>query len=97
MSETAPPPTPLFIGLTRPASIMGLPMMYVMVLMLVVVGGFIATTSLIWFFCSAIIGYIALRILASYDARIFDVFLVVVQSTPFTGSFLKGKGVTYGA
>ena len=89
--------TPLFKGLTRPVSLMGLPMTYVIILMLVVVGGFIATLSLIYFGVSAIVGYIALRLLAAYDPRIFDVIFTVIRVTPLTGSWFKGKGVTYGA
>ena len=89
--------TPLFKGLTRPVSLMGLPMTYVIILMLVVVGGFIATLSLIYFAGSAVIGYIALRILAAYDPRIFDVIFTVLRVTPLSTSVLKGKGVTYGA
>lgn len=72
-------------------------MTYVIILMLVVVGGFIATLSLIYFVISAIIGYIALRILAAYDPRIFDVIFTVLRVTPLSTSVLKGKGVTYGA
>ncbi|KPB00619.1 VirB3 family type IV secretion system protein [Ahrensia marina] len=89
--------TPLFKGLTRPVSLMGLPMTYVIILMLVVVGGFIATLSLIYFGVSAIVGYIALRLLAAYDSRIFDVIFTVIRVTPFTASYFKGKGVIYGA
>ncbi|MCG8606023.1 VirB3 family type IV secretion system protein [bacterium] len=76
---------------------MGLPMTYVIILMLVVVGGFIATLSLIYFCVSAIVGYIALRLLAAYDPRIFDVIFTVIRVTPLTSSWFKGKGVTYGA
>ena len=89
--------TPLFKGLTRPVSLMGLPVTYVIILMLVVVGGFIATLSLIYFGVSAIIGYATLRVLAAYDPRIFDVIFTTVRVTPVTVSQLKGKGVTYGA
>lgn len=89
--------TPLFKGLTRPVSLMGLPMTYVIILMLLVVGGFIATLSLVYFGVSAIVGYIALRLLAAYDPRIFDVIFTVIRVTPLTASYLKGKGVTYGA
>ncbi len=89
--------TPLFKGLTRPVSLMGLPMTYVIILMLVVVGGFIATLSLVYFGISAIVGYIALRLLAAYDPRIFDVIFTVLRVTPLTSTWVKGKGVTYGA
>ena len=89
--------TPLFKGLTRPVSLMGLPMTYVVVLMMVVVGGFIATLSFSYFFASSVVGYIALRLLAAYDPRIFDVIFVVLGTTPLTISWIKGKGVIYGA
>lgn len=89
--------TPLFKGLTRPVLLMGLPMTYVIILMLIVVGGFIATLSLLYFFVSAFAGYIVLRLLAAHDARIFDVIFIVLRATPLTVSWLKGRGVTYGA
>lgn len=89
--------TPLFKGLTRPVSLIGLPMTYVVALMMVVVGGFIATLSIIYLMVSAIIGYVALRILAAYDPRIFDVIFTVIRVTPLSSSWFKGKGVTYGA
>lgn len=89
--------TPLFKGLTRPVSLMGLPMTYVVILMIVTVGGFIATLSLIYFFVTAIVGYIALRLLAAYDPRIFDVIFTVLRVTPLTTAWLKGRSVTYGA
>lgn len=89
--------TPLFKGLTRPVSFMGLPMTYVLILIIVVVGGFIATLSLIYFGVSAIAGYSVLRILSAYDPRIFDVIFTVLRVTPLTSSWFKGKGVTYGA
>ena len=39
---------PCFLALTRPVSIAGLPMTYVVVLFMLVVGGFIATLSVPW-------------------------------------------------
>jgi type IV secretion system protein VirB3 len=89
--------TPLFKGLTRPVSLMGLPMTYVVALMMVVVGGFIATLSIIYLVVSAIVGYATLRILAAYDPRIFDVIFTVIRVTPLSSSWFKGKGVIYGA
>lgn len=89
--------TPLFKGLTRPVSLLGLPMTYVIVLILVVVGGFIATLSLVYFGVSAIGGYAALRLLAAYDPRIFDVIFTVLRVTPPKVSWFRGRGVTYGA
>ena len=89
--------TPLFKGLTRAVSLMGLPMTYVVALMMVVVGGFIATLSIIYLVVSAIVGYATLRILAAYDPRIFDVIFTVIRVTPLSSSWFKGKGVIYGA
>ena len=76
---------------------MGLPMTYVVALMMVVVGGFIATLSIIYLVVSAIVGYATLRILAAYDPRIFDVIFTVIRVTPLSSSWFKGKGVIYGA
>ena len=89
--------TPLFKGLTRPVSLMGLPMNYVIILIMVSLGGFIISQSFVYFGTSASVGYVALRLLASYDPRLFDVIFTVIQTTPLTASLLKGKGVTYGA
>lgn len=89
--------TPLFKGLTRPVSFMGLPLSYVLVLIVVVVGGFIASLSIVYFGSSAAVGYIVLRFLAAYDPRIFDVAFTVIRATPFTASLIAGNGVTYRA
>ena len=87
---------PLFKGLTRPVSFMGLPMTYVAMMMIIVIGGFIGTLSFTYLIVSGVVCYVALRALANYDPRIFDVFFSTIRSTPFTSSQLKGKGVTYG-
>jgi len=89
--------TPVFKGMTRPVSFGGLPMTYIVMLIMVVAGGFAVTLSFIYLIVSAAIGYGALRVLASYDARFFDVLFTVLAKTPFTASFLKGKGVIYHA
>ena len=89
--------SPLFVGLTMPVTFMGLPMAYVVVLLLMVLGGFIATLSYIYFMVSALIGYSLLRMIAKYDLRLIDVILVVLHKTPVRSSQLKGKGVTHRA
>lgn len=89
--------TPCFIALTRPVSAMGLPMSCVVVLAMLVMGGFIASGSFLWFGLSALIGYVALRTLAAFDPRFFDVLLVSFQRTPLTPGWFKGKGVIYRA
>lgn len=88
---------PCFLALTRPVSIAGLPMTYVVILFMLVVGGFIATLSGLWLLGSAVIGYAALRALASYDARLPDVIFISLARTPPTPSYFKGKGMIYRA
>ena len=75
----------------------GLPMTYVVVLFGVVIGGFIATLSFIWFGVSAVVGYVALRVLANYDARLADVIFGVLSKAPLPQSWFKGKGIIYRA
>ena len=89
--------TPVFRGLTRPVSMMGLPMTYVVVLLLVAIGGFIATLSILYLIVSGAVGYAALRALAAWDARLLDVAVTVLRATPLTRSLIQGCGVTYGA
>lgn len=88
---------PCFLALTRPVSIAGLPMIYVVILFGLVVGGFIATLSLIWLGASAVTGYAALRALASYDPRLINVILVSASRTPPPPSWLQGQGMIYRA
>lgn len=89
--------TPCFMALTRPVAVMGLPLTYVVVLAFLVVGGFIATKSFLWLIASAVIGYGALRALAAYEPRIFDVVFTSLHRTPLPPSWFKGKGVVYRA
>lgn len=74
---------------------MGLPMTYVVVLIMVSMGGFFATLSFVYFIVSAIVSYTLLRGLASKDLRLMDVVLTVLQKTPLKASQLAGRGVTY--
>lgn len=89
--------SPLFKGLTRPVTLAGLPANYLIILILVVMGGFVITSSPIYLFSSGPIGYVALRIVAAYDPRFFDVLFVVLQNTPINLSQVKGKGTIYHA
>jgi type IV secretion system protein VirB3 len=88
---------PCFQALTRPVSMMGLPLTYVVILGLLVMGGFIATLSFIYFGSSAIVGYAALRALAAWDPRIFDVIFTSLRRTPLPTAWLRGKGIVYRA
>lgn len=88
---------PCFLALTRPVSMAGLPMTYLVLLFGIVVGGFIATLSVLWMLSSAAFGYAALRALANYDARFLDVIFVTLAKTPPTPSWFKGRGMIYRA
>lgn len=88
---------PCFLALTRPVSFAGLPMTYLVLLLAVVVGGFIATLSVVWMLGSAVMGYAALRALANYDARFLDVIIVSLARTPPPPGWFKGRGMIYRA
>lgn len=88
---------PCFQALTRPVALMGLPLTYVVVLAMTVLGGFIATLSFVWLVGSAGLGYAALRALAAWDPRVFDVILISLRRTPLPSAWLSGKGVVYRA
>jgi len=89
--------TPLFLGLTKPVTFMGLPMSYVVILIMIAMGGFMVTLSFVYFIVSSIIGYGVLRGLAAKDLRLIDVVLTVLQKTPLRKSQFEGRGVTYRA
>lgn len=89
--------TPLFLGLTKPVSFGGLPMSYVVVLIVISLGGFMATLSFVYLLVSAAFGYATLRGLAAKDVRLMDVVLIVIRQTPLRKSQFEGKGVTYRA
>ena len=88
---------PCFQALTRPVSMMGLPLTYVVILAMTVMGGFIATLSFVYLLASAVFGYAALRALAAWDPRIFDVIFTSLRRTPLPAAWLRGKGVVYRA
>ena len=88
---------PCFLALTRPVSFAGLPMIYLTILLMVSIGGFIATLSIVWMLGSAVVGYVALRALANYDPRYLDVIFVALSRTPLPPSWFKGKGMIYRA
>jgi len=89
--------TPLFLGLTKPVTFMGLPMSYVVILIMIAMGGFMATLSFVYLIVSGVVGYGVLRGLAAHDLRLIDVVLTVIQQTPLRKSQLSGRGVTYRA
>ena len=89
--------SPCFQALTRPVSMMGLPLTYVVLLAMAVMGGFIATLSFVYLAASAVLGYAALRALAAWDPRIFDVIFTSLRRTPLPAAWLRGKGVVYRA
>lgn len=75
----------------------GLPLTYVVLLVGLVVGGFIATLSFLWFLGSTVVGYVALRLVANYDPRIVEVIFRSLAKTPLPPSWFKGKGIIYRA
>jgi type IV secretion system protein VirB3 len=88
---------PCFQALTRPVSMMGLPLTYVVLLAMAVMGGFIATLSFAYLMMSAVLGYAALRALAAWDPRIFDVIFTSLRRTPLPAAWLRGRGIVYRA
>lgn len=97
MSLTAGLGAPCFQALTRPVSMMGLPLTYVVLLAMAVMGGFIATLSFAYLMMSAVLGYAALRALAAWDPRIFDVIFTSLRRTPLPAAWLRGRGIVYRA
>jgi type IV secretion system protein VirB3 len=97
VSLTAGLGAPCFQALTRPVSMMGLPLTYVVLLAMAVMGGFIATLSFAWLAASAVLGYAALRALAAWDPRIFDVIFTSLRRTPLPAAWLRGRGIVYRA
>lgn len=89
--------TTLFIGLTREVAFAGLPIMYLVVLISIVMLGFILTGSFIYFIVMSGVGYVALRALAAYDPKIIDVFIATMKSTRMSWALLKGEGAIYRA
>ena len=86
-----------FLALTRPVSVAGLPMTYVVALFAIVIGGFIATLSFTYFMVTGVVSYIGLRLLANYDPRIADVIFITMIRTPLPPSWFKGDGIIYRA
>lgn len=89
--------TPLFIGLTREVSFAGLPIMYLVVLIVVTMLGFILTRSFIYLIGTGGVGYALLRALAAYDPKIINVFIATVQQTRMSPALLQGKRLVYRA
>lgn len=89
--------TPLFIGLTREVTFAGLPIMYLVVLIVVVMLGFIISGSFLYLIFAGGTGYAALRALAAYDPKIINVFIATVQQTRMSPALLRGEGVVYRA
>ena len=89
--------TPLFIGLTREVSFAGLPIMYLVVLITIVMLGFIMSGSFLFLLGAGGLGYVALRALAAYDPKIINVFIATVQQTRMSPELLRGEGLVYRA
>ncbi len=71
--------------------------MYLVVLVVTVMLGFIITGSFVYLAVVGSIGYGALRALAAYDPKIIDVFIATVQSTRMSLALLTAEGLVYHA
>ncbi|MCP1200598.1 MULTISPECIES: VirB3 family type IV secretion system protein [Notoacmeibacter] len=89
--------TPLFIGLTREVTFAGLPILYLVVLIVITMLGFILSQSFIYLITVSSVGYAALRGLAAYDPKIINVFIATVQKTRMSPELMKGEGLVYHA
>jgi type IV secretion system protein VirB3 len=97
MREAPVTPTPVFIGLTREVTFAGLPIMYLVTLIVFVILGFIITQSFIYLVAAGAVGYTGLRGLAAYDPKIISVFVTVMQRTRMSPALLRRAGVVYRA
>ena len=89
--------TTLFTGLTREVAFAGLPIMYLVVLICVVMVGFILSGSFLYLVVGGSSGYLALRALAAYDPKIIDVFIATVKSTRMHPALYGSEGLIYRA
>ena len=76
---------------------MGLPFMYLILLVMTSMLVFLYGQSFLLFGLVAGIGYVTLRALAMYDPRFGSVMVTTFQSTPLTLSIIMGEGVIYRA
>jgi type IV secretory pathway VirB3-like protein len=91
------PRTILFIGLTRPVTFAGLPILYLMLLLVGTMLGFILTKSFLYLILTPGIGYPVLRALSAFDPKVMDVFFVVMRSTRMAPGLFSKSGVNYRA
>lgn len=85
---------PLFIGLTRPAKFMGLPVGYFTGLALGAVLPFLVFDTS-WFLVLSIIGYPPLYYVADRNPNLFEVFVVAISKTPRTPNHARHEGHVY--
>ncbi|SCY90300.1 VirB3 family type IV secretion system protein [Rhizobium sp. NFACC06-2] len=89
--------TPLFIGLTREVTFAGLPVMYLILLMMISMLGFILTGSLTYLIVASGVGYTALRTLAVYDPKLIGAYICAMRQTRMNPGILRGDGMVYRA
>jgi type IV secretory pathway VirB3-like protein len=85
------------LGLTRSAVFLGLPMNYLMILIGLVFGGFIATSSIIYMFVAAIVGTFVLKAIVAHDSFAVEVFLTNLSKFPRQVAFSSKKVSRYHA
>lgn len=89
--------TTLFIGLTREVTFAGLPMMYMVILIMGCMLGFFVSGSFIVLIVSGMTGYTALRGLAAYDPKLLDLLIATLRCTRMEPGLFSKQGVIYRA
>jgi type IV secretory pathway VirB3-like protein len=88
------PDAPLFLGLTRPAKIFGLPVGYFVSLLLVAVVPFVALDE--WrFLLILVVGYPILWLVADRHPNFWQITAVVLSTTPMTSNRRRHEGDKY--
>lgn len=88
--------TPLFLALTRPARVAGLPVAYFAVWSVLSTVGYLLLISL-WIVIPIGFLYLVLRALAEIEPRFFEVVMATTQATPRTSNRAYWNGDSYGA
>ncbi|MEL6820033.1 MAG: VirB3 family type IV secretion system protein [Pseudomonadota bacterium] len=88
---------PVFKGLTRDVTIGGLPQMYFVMMMFIVVMPLIFWKSILLSLALGGIIYPLLRLMVAHDPKLAAVFVVATQTTALKFDALSEKGFTYRA
>jgi type IV secretion system protein VirB3 len=86
--------TPLFLGLTKPSMIFGLPLGYFISLAMASVLPFLLFDSM-WFLLIFIVGYPPLWLIADRNPHLFQILNVTLSRTPRTATAIIDGGNRY--